>query len=312
MVSGWCAGKKKKRSRWFENMWWNVTLAVREAQVPYAIILGNHDDEGDLNRREILQLDIDTVGRGLSHTQQGPSSIGGASNYFLNIFPSNSSSKYASGPAARLWFFDSLNTGCAGIVGGWGCVPSSTVAWANQTATELRSSSPVSTSAAFVHIPIPEILLPLVNSKTTHAASVVVGEKGELSNCPSANTGLFAFAKEHGVGSIWSGHDHLNDYYIGHIDGGGVRIGYGRKTGYGSYVGVLPHGARVILFREGQQAQQTWLALENGQRYYQQGSLVKTEVQVECRSGGDVKRRCCGVAYYYSLAVVFILFWLVV
>jgi hypothetical protein len=180
-------------------------------QTPYAIILGNHDDEADLSRREILMLD-ESMGGNLSFTQQGPLGVGGASNYYINLFsPGNSSTLV---PAARLWFFDSMDVGCAGFSGSWGCVTSTAVQWANDTLARLLPTP----SLAFVHIPLPETMIAWAND------TGAVGYKGELSNCPLINTGLFNVLKGSGVGSVWSGHDHDNDY-VASIDS--VSIGYG-------------------------------------------------------------------------------------
>ena len=66
--------------------------------------------------------------------------------------------------------------------------------------------------------------------------------------------------KAAGVTALYSGHDHNNNFY-GTLDG--IRLGYGQKTGYGSY-GPPPgiqKGARVLLLREGEQPGkgETWI-----------------------------------------------------
>lgn len=35
---------------WYTGLWADITAPLKAAGVPWAIILGNHDDEGDLNR----------------------------------------------------------------------------------------------------------------------------------------------------------------------------------------------------------------------------------------------------------------------
>jgi hypothetical protein len=327
MVSGWEA---KGKAGWFENRWRQLTAPAREFSTPYAIILGNHDDESNLDRRKILQHDIDTSD-GLSYTKQGPYRVGGASNYYLDIFPApapaavtttlqlqpseeitrNVSEFSAKGqplpvlpqsvtpsdsePAARLWFFDSNNRGCLNKRNSWGCIAPTAIQWATSTA---KSIPLVPTSMSFVHIPIPEAV-----NVWEESTAPVYGTKREFSNCQGADTGAHKFAKENGVQAIWSGHDHVNDF-VGVWDG--VRIGYGRKTGYGSYfygstivadrgngsvVVPVQRGARIIELRQGESAvnAKTWIALESGVREYQR--IVNKYFsdgpagQTVCRSG---------------------------
>lgn len=270
MVSGWYG---QGQPGWFAQYWKHIIAPVLEAKTPYAIILGNHDDEADLSRRQILMLDK-SMGGNLSFTQQGPLGVGGASNYYVNVFPSGNGSTLV--PAARLWFFDSMDVGCAGFSGSWGCVTSTAVQWANDTLSKLL---PVP-SLAFVHIPLPETMAAWAND--TRA----VGYKGELSNCPLINTGLFNVLKSSGVGSVWSGHDHDNDYEAS-VES--VSIGYGRKTGYGSY-GILVHGARIIQLSQGSSTQNasTWITTESGARTFQQIYIRDySQEQAACTSNGE-------------------------
>jgi len=334
MVSGWHA---KGKDGWFEDRWRQLTAPAREFSIPYSLVLGNHDDEGNLERRQILQYDIDTSD-GLSYTQQGPYRVGGASNYYIDILPNpnattaavDATELYASGGAtsstpllhsseetrnvslfsakseprsvytqnltpaepelaARLWFFDSMNRGCLLERNTWGCIAPTAIQWAS---TISKTIPMVPTSMAFAHIPIPEAV-----DVWEQSTEPVYGRKREFSNCQGINTGLHKFAKENGVQAVWSGHDHVNDF-VGVWDG--VRIGYGRKTGYGSYfygdifdsVTVpMQRGARIIELRQGESAinAKSWIALESGGREYQRVvnkwfSATAPE-QTECRSG---------------------------
>ena len=325
MVSGW---KAKGRPGWYASQWEQVTAPAQYYSIPYAAILGNHDSEGDLSRRKIVNLDIETGNR-LSYTQQGPSTIGGASNYFLDIFPpgsgdeleaeassrqpsrNNATETVAStykmaeiddvvlqyvSPAARFWFFDSGDRGCAGISGGWGCVASSTVHWANTTAPKLPN---VPISMAFVHIPVPESLQAWLSPRS-------VGIKGESCNCPSLNTGLFGFIRGNEIGAVWSGHDHSNDYE-GFVDG--VRVGYGRKAGYGSYT-TLKHGARIVELKLGQRVSEaeTWITLGNGEREEQVETMrIFSRPQEQCMSGAQEWRHQVTLI---SIAIIIVLLFL--
>ncbi|KAH7620787.1 putative inactive purple acid phosphatase 28 [Nannochloris sp. 'desiccata'] len=341
MVSGWHA---KGKDGWFQNRWHQLTAPAREFSIPYALVLGNHDDEGNLDRRQILQHDIDTSD-GLSYTKQGPYRVGGASNYYIDIFPNpnadtapveapsgtditnllhpsketkNVSSFSANNvpvplfsqnlaptepePAARLWFFDSMNRGCLIQRNSWGCIAPTAIQWAS---TISKTIPLVPTAMAFAHIPIPEVV-----NVWEQSTEPVYGRKREFSNCQGINTGLHKFAKENGVQAVWSGHDHVNDF-VGVWEG--VRIGYGRKSGYGSYFygetvdpvdskksftdqrssAVVPvqRGARIIELRQGESANnaKNWIALESGVREYQRvidkWLFSGPSEQTVCRSG---------------------------
>jgi pre-mRNA-splicing factor SYF1 len=364
MVSGWHA---KGKDGWFQSMWRRLTAPAREFSIPYALVLGNHDDEGNLNRRQILQYDIDTSD-GLSYTKQGSYQAGGASNYYLDIFPnpdadivsvdatrgSNSTNRpqpseetrYISSfsantakplplftqkgltpaepePAARLWFFDSMNRGCLLRRNSWGCVAPTAITWAS---TISKTIPLVPTAMAFVHIPIPEAM-----DVWEQSTEPVYGQKREFSNCQGINTGLHKFAKENAVQAVWSGHDHVNDF-VGVWEG--VRIGYGRKTGYGSYfygntldpevheetftrqressLASVPvqRGARIIELRQGESAinAKSWIALESGGREYQRVvhkmSSAWPPKQTVCRSGAAA----IGALYHIVVLAILVLY----
>lgn len=327
MVSGFAYNGKRG---WFKRQWRRVIAPALAAGIPYAFALGNHDDQADLNRRGIMAVDKD-VGGALALSQPGPAYVGGASNFWLEIYPpaftnsstviafegqENAAENVTSGasvtpadagieaeaPAARVWVFDSLDTGCAGIVRGWGCVAPTTVRWAATTAAQLP---PVPTAVAFVHIPLPETLQ--VWKMGPFAG--VVGQKREPCNCPQLNTGLLQILKDAGVGAVWSGHDHRNDYEGWHGDGDSqIRVGYGKKGGYGSYsaLGQLK-GARIVVLKAGQPAQAaaSWLALEDGTRQWQAPPLRPMVVESEqCRSGAGTAR--VGVAAVGAMAFSFV------
>ena len=95
----------------------------------------------------------------------------------------------------------------------------------------------------------------------------IYGVKGEDVCCGAMNTGLFATIKDIDLCEwVVSGHDHDNDYY-GTYDG--VKLAFGRKTGHGSYLDNLQHGARVFEFDlkdedTGEYEIKTWIREENG------------------------------------------------
>lgn len=267
MVSGY-AWKGEKN--WFKSHWQRLIGPVLEAERPYASILGNHDGEADLSRREIIELDI-ASGQGLSFTRQAPSQTVGASNYYLDIFD-----QLGRSVKGRIWFLDSMNKGCGDIDAGWGCVEKETVDWVERAHAYLPK---VETSIAFIHIPLPEF------RDLWRPASKTNGSRDEAVACPVLNTGLFDLAKKIGIGGIYCGHDHNNDYY-GVLEG--VRLGFGRKAGYGGYgppEGWL-RGSRVIELKIGEHGSlsSTWIAQEDGTLLSQTESTQEKVYQEECPS----------------------------
>lgn len=79
----------------------------------------------------------------------------------------------------------------------------------------------------FIHIPIPEF-------KLLWESGTAVGVKHDrIVNTPRENSGLFAAMQEKGnTVAVFSGHDHLNDFF-GTWEG--IDLHYGRSASYGSY-----------------------------------------------------------------------------
>lgn len=267
-VSGW-VGRGKEG--WLTEQWNLLTLPFRESKVPYAIVLGNHDAESKVSRREVVEIDIE-AGQGYSLTQQGPEGITGASNYWLDIA---SGSEKRNETAARLWFFDSMNMGCRNVSESWGCVGVDTLEWLEKQSSKMTAVPAI----GFVHIPVPQIMMLWENS-------TVYGEKLEYNNCPVGEPlrgGLFDMAKNVGIEALFSGHDHNNDY-VGKYDG--MLLAYGRKSGVGGY-GRKEPGGRVILLKENSSSVdlESWIVLQRGRTQQQLNEESgETLLQEECAS----------------------------
>ena len=291
-VSGW---KGKGKKGWLRSQWEKLTLPVRENQVPYAIILGNHDDEADASRREIIEIDNE-IGNGLSLTKQGPEGVTGASNYWLDIEPS-SARGFPYTVAARLWFFDSMNRGCRGKSNSWGCVGEDTLTWMKEQA----SLMPRVPSMGFVHIPVPQVM------EAWNSYGVVYGYKGEYNSCPAGeplDDGLFQAAESMGIQALFSGHDHNNDYITQYDQ---MTLGFNRKSGHGGYgpSGRSP-GGRIIILREGSSAADilTYIAVENKQERQPYNRWERWFMrQDECHSGALSFRTLNRLAYFTAFSV---------
>ncbi|HET7293308.1 MAG TPA: metallophosphoesterase family protein [Vicinamibacteria bacterium] len=197
--------------------------------LPWAPILGNHDDEGRFSRRQVfgyLRSLPGCLGR------PGPRAVTGIGNYVLRIEGRERSL------ALMLYLFDSHAYAPPGH-GTYAWIRADQIAWFRQG----RADHGVP-ALAFLHIPLPEW------HQAWREGWDKRGYRHEPVCCPSVNSGLFAAFVERGdVLGAFCGHDHLNDF---EATLHGIRLAYGRATGHGGYGKPgFRRGARVIRFREG-------------------------------------------------------------
>lgn len=224
--------KEPVASGWFEEQWNKFTAPIVEAQIPYAYTLGNHDDEADLTRRQIVRLD-QTNPYSLRNESEG---IPDTANFRVPVYASQNDSQLA----AHLWVLDSGSYGCEDITVGSGCIETDVIDWYNEESQKVKQEHGTNVHhLAYFHIPLPEFLNVINDEK-------IYGHSSEDVCCSVKNTGFFASAKNNGdISAMFVGHDHNNDF------GGwyeGVELVYGRKSGYNTYGHF--HGARVVILKE--------------------------------------------------------------
>ena len=208
-------------------------LWTKSINVPYAYVLGNHDDQADMSRGQIIDLDR-THEYSLMKSSLG---ITGASNYYIPLYSENGD------PITILWMFDTNDEGCLGMSDSWGCFEDDQIKWYEEESEKLKSNLTYSPKGlAFFHIPIPEYL-------TMHNWRPSYGNRNEGISCPRRNTDLFkSFLKVGNIIGTFCGHDHDND------NGGylyNIELVYGRKTGYGGYgPSFFQRGGRVIKIKK--------------------------------------------------------------
>ena len=225
-----------------------VIKTVEACDVLWAAVFGNHDDEGNADRDELMAVMRES---GLSLSQPGPEDIPGVGNYTLLIQGSE-----ADACAAVLYFIDSGSYASTDI-GGYDWIRREQIAWYLQESAKFTAEAghPVP-ALAFFHIPIPEY-------DEVWDFHTCYGVKYENVCAPQINTGFFAAMHEAGdVMGTFVGHEHVNDFWG---DLHGIRLCYGRATGYNTYGREgFPRGARVIELKEGERQFETWLHLEDG------------------------------------------------
>lgn len=241
-----------------EDPTWALLRAVRpviDRGLPWAAVWGNHDDEGELTRLDLMRVLRDLPGC-LAHP--GPPTVSGVGNYVLPIYAATGDRV-----AAALYCLDSNSYAEPGRnghdIGGYGWIRRDQIAWYLETSAELTVNNggvPLP-ALAFFHIPLPEY-----DEVWDHYPCY--GVKYEPVCAPRLNSGFFAALVEAGdVMGTFVGHDHINDF-MGELHG--IRLCYGRATGFNTYgLYGFAHGARVIRLVEGVRDFTTWLRLEGGE-----------------------------------------------
>jgi hypothetical protein len=257
-----------KSDTFYQNCWKKWTNPMLKTKVKYAYTLGNHDDQANLSRQQILDLENTNP---FSITSQSRK-ITGITNYIIPI----TSSKDSNIPISILWFFDTNDEGCLGH-SGWGCINPDQIEWYESISKGIINQAGRKVEGlGFFHIPLPEYI-DLWNKGETYGAR----HEGVCS--PDVNTGFFDKVLEVGnIRGMFCGHDHSNDF------GGswkGVELVYGRKTGYGGYgPSGLQRGGRIINLKEKEDGtfsyshriiQEDLTILENAQPTWQGKNPVK-------------------------------------
>ncbi|MDR1494393.1 MAG: metallophosphoesterase family protein [Planctomycetaceae bacterium] len=235
---------------------WNDILApCIERQIPWAVVLGNHDDEAKVSRKEIFQH---IVNKPYSVTSFGPENIKGVGNYVLEILdPKNDGVKFL------LYCLDSNAYSTIKGVPTYGWFENNQIAWyrrQSESYTKTNGGKPLP-ALAFFHIPLNEY------GEMIHFRAKTIGERKE-NECPgAANSGMFLAMLECGdVMGTFVGHDHLNDY-LGLWKG--VALGYGRFSGTKTTYVKEPHGARILeISNSGERSFKTWIRLRGGEKLF--------------------------------------------
>jgi len=220
---------------------------IVQRRVPWALVFGNHDDEKGITRAELLALAQESPA---CLAVAGPKDIRGVGNYVLTIHAA-----HADRAAALLYGIDS--GAYAPLRLGYDWIRESQIDWYTRKARAFsaRHGGPLP-ALAFFHIPLPEY-------NDVWDTCTCYGYKYENVCCPKLNSGFFAAMLEAGdVMATFAGHDHLNDF-CGDLYG--IRLCYGRATGYNTYgKDGFARGARIIRLWEGERRFDSWLRLDDG------------------------------------------------
>ena len=230
---------------------------VEATGIPFVVVFGNHDYEAPISIREQVKIfesydNCLAVSFGKNSTEDGA--------FVVPIYPKGSEL-----PAMALYFFDS---GSYLANGDYDTVSAEQVAWYNEQSAAFRAANDNQAlpSAAFCHIPVPEVyqLLTEVPKGTKGAlkgvgvgkgkyyvpneTAIFTGEVNEAP-CPSSeNYGLFdAYLANGDMFLTVNGHDHINSF-IGSVEG--VDIANAPGSSYTSYGAEDTRGVRLFRFSE--------------------------------------------------------------
>ncbi|MDR2346709.1 MAG: metallophosphoesterase [Planctomycetaceae bacterium] len=230
--------------------WDDILSPCIESKTPWAVVLGNHDDEAKVSRKQI----IDHIkGKPFSVTEPGPENIKGCGNYVLPIFDGNKT-------AFLIYCMDSNAYSPIKNLRGYDWFDRSQIEWYKSQSIEYTKNNenkPLP-ALAFFHIPLNEY------AEMIHFKNKIIGERNENECCGLVNSGMFlAMLESRDIMGIFVGHDHVNDYVgLRH----GIALGYGRFSGTKTTYVKEPHGSRIIeINNSGKRTFVTWIRLRNGE-----------------------------------------------
>lgn len=228
-----------------------ILSPMAERNIPFAVTLGNHDQEQGLTRQEVYDY-LQTLPCNVNTPSP---SVSGCSNDLILL-------KDSTGNLSRAFYlFDSRQISYLKDVEGWGYIGSDQVEWyklLSKSLTERNHGTPVP-SFAFFHIPLQEYSIAIRMTEKRQLRGIFAEEP-----CPQAvNSGLFLAAKEQGdIEAIFNGHDHNNDCALYWNK---MFMVYGRFSGCDTvYNDLMPNGGRVIELTEGEEGFRSWVRLSDG------------------------------------------------
>ncbi|MDL2308562.1 metallophosphoesterase family protein [Bacteroidales bacterium OttesenSCG-928-B11] len=235
---------------------WDIVLKpVIDRKIPWAVVLGNHDDEHNWSRREIISY---LEKQPYSLTQMGPEELKGAGNYTIPLLTRAGKKSHI------LYFMDSNAYSTIAGINGYGWFGFDQIAWyrnMSEDFTKENGGNPYP-ALAFFHIPLNEFEMLFDTTKNYK----VYGTRGEK-ECPGAlNSGMFTAMQEKGdVMGVFVGHEHDNDY-IGVLRG--IALAYSRFSGCNNIYNHIGYGARVIILKENERTFDTWIRTSEGEVLY--------------------------------------------
>ncbi|WP_108821760.1 metallophosphoesterase [Dysgonomonas sp. Marseille-P4361] len=248
-----------------EEGWLSIAKMFGEKNIPWVVLMGNHDEEQEMTRQQIdslLELQPNYLKlEDVCHKNE-------SGDFYLLVKSSDNKKN-----AASIYCFNS-NTYPDNtlLYGKYDWIHSDQIAWYREHSLALTKQNgevPLP-SLAYFHIPLPEY-----NTLIAKGDFYGMNREGRASS-PDINSGLFASLIEMGdVMATFVGHDHDN-CFIGQMNG--IGLSYGRVSGLRAY-GDLERGARIVKLYEGKRQFDTWIRTNSGkfEMYYYPSGITKAE-----------------------------------
>ncbi|TIX51718.1 phosphoesterase [Alteraurantiacibacter aquimixticola] len=255
----------------------NVATAMENKQVPWAIVLGNHDQEHfartGVTREQVFEYYESYPFNRNGGWQRG---ISGAGNKDLLLWDSEGREL-----VNALWLIDSgEGHPDRSIRYEWIRTDQVGWYWSRSAVLEQHYGRRIP-GLMFFHIPLPEFQEMILSRK-------VIGERHETESPSRINSGMFAAVLDRGdVMGIFCGHDHVNNY-LGKYRG--VMLGQVGVVGYYGYPHTPPEditndrarGGRVIELDQRRPGQfRSWMRFRDGTTNWESWSDAYFEAEIE-------------------------------
>ncbi|XP_068642653.1 probable inactive purple acid phosphatase 28 [Aristolochia californica] len=229
---------------------------VMESGLPWAAVLGNHDQESTMSREEVMTF-LSIMDYSIS--QVNPSSdspevvrkaahMDGFGNYNIKVHGA-SGSELANNSIFNLYFLDSGDRATVNGIRSYGWIKESQLRWLHSISDGFQLTQ--SPALAFFHIPIPEVRQLWFKP--------IVGQFQEAVACSSFSSGVLDTLDSMGdVKAVFLGHDHKNDF-CGELKG--IWFCYGGGFGYHGYGKVGWHRRSRVILAELEKGETSWLGV---------------------------------------------------
>ncbi|KAF2837899.1 calcineurin-like phosphoesterase [Patellaria atrata CBS 101060] len=230
--------------------------------IPYAVIFGNHDDEGSLTRSSMMSL-IASLPYSLS--EAGTNTIDGIGNYYIEVLARGKSQH----SALTLYLLDTHGySPDERQFKGYDWIKPNQIKWFEDTAKSLKTAhkhyTHIHLDMAFIHIPLPEY---------SNRNLKFVGNWKEGVTAPGFNTHFHDALVAANIPVVSCGHDHVNEYCMLSTEDGTKEghpklwMCYGGAAGFGGYGGYGGYHRRMRFFEiDTNEARiTTWKRLEWGE-----------------------------------------------
>lgn len=221
---------------------------MRDSQIPWSLVLGNHDVEQNASPRDMISLAASMEGCAVWHDEASGDGYG---NHYLEV-------KDREGRIA--WLIFGLDSGMDNPmkeVGGYAYLTPRQIQWYRNCIGQYREKAKDFHALVFQHMALPEI-------EEVWRYEISIGTKRDGFGSPRVNSGFFSMLLEEGhTSGVFFGHDHANDFWGRRF---GIALGYGRASGYGGYgTEDFPLGARIFILDEKKPGEfETYTRLDNG------------------------------------------------